>query len=402
MTEPSEEESTGTIHDVFSDHNNRERGEIFAQREILQIDYIPDEQRIVGRSDQIEAVANEIGPIVTGNPPNSIIIYGKTGCGKSLVSKVVTQMADEEAENNGVDIATGYVNCQQASGNTDAITQFGRSVNPPQSPVTFPERGISENEYFNRLWKVLSDFYEGAVAILDEVDKLRNDDLLNVLSRAGEDGSIDVPVGVIAVSNKINFRNQMSERTKSSFGHSEIIFSPYDAVQIEEILRNRKSAFQDGVIEDGVIQRAAALSAKEHGDARKAMRLLRYAGDRADSEGASSVTEQHIDDARQSAEADRLEELIAGLPPHSKFVLAAIANLSKQESDEWFRMAPIRNVYERVCEADNADPLSAERQRQLLQELCFLEVITQREVQGQGKPQEYHLLWEPDTVLDSE
>lgn len=394
--------SQATVHDVFEDINIQGKGEIYTNRKLLQIDHVPDEQRIVGRNEQIREIASEIGPIITGNPPNAVLIYGKTGCGKSLVSKHVTRIANEEAENKGFDIATGYVNCQQASGNTDAVTQFGREINPPQSPVTFPDRGISENEYYNRLWKVLSDYYDGAIVILDEVDKLKSDDLLMVLSRAGEDGSVDVPIGVIAVSNKIDFRNQMSERTKSSFGHREIIFQPYDCIQIEEILQNRRSAFCDGVLDDGVIPRAAALSANEHGDARKAMRLLRYAGDKAESEGADKVTEEHINQARQSAEANRLKELISGLPAHSTYILLAIANLTKNESDDWFRIGDIQEVYEVVCESEGSeDPLSAERQRQLLQELCFLEVITHREVKGQGKPQEYRLLWDYDTVLNS-
>jgi len=395
------EDGSDTIHSVF-ENVDEGGGGIFEQREILQIDYVPSEKRIVGRDEQIEKVAEEIGPIVVGQPPNSIIIYGKTGCGKSLVAKHVSKIAKEEAENRGVRLATGYINCQQAKGNSDALSKYGRAINPPESSMTFPARGISENEYFERVWSVLNEFYDAAIIILDEVDKLNNDDLLMALSRAGEDGSVDVPIGVIAVSNKINYREKMSERTKSSFGHNEFIFEPYDASQIREILQNRTDAFADGVLDDGVIPRAAALSAKEHGDARKAMRLLRYAGDQANKENADRVKESHLSDARASAEVDRLLELISGLPPHSKHVLIALANLTKNQPErEWFRTMKIRETYLDVCEQSGADPLSAERTRQLLNELCCLEIAGSRRGTGEGKGHysQYTLLWDADIVL---
>jgi cell division control protein 6 len=398
------ESESGAVHSVFEDVE-KEGGGIFERREILQIDYVPDEKRIVGRDEQIEKVAGEIGPIVVGQPPNSIIIYGKTGCGKSLVAKHVSKIAQEEAESRDVRLATGYVNCQQAKGNSDALSKYGRAINPPESGTTFPARGISENEYFERLWSVLNDFYDAAIIVLDEVDKLKNDDLLMALSRAGEDGSVDVPIGVIAVSNKINYRDKMSERTKSSFGHNEFIFEPYDASQIREILQNRTDAFSEGVLEDGVIPRAAALSAKEHGDARKAMRLLRYAGDQANKENADRVKESHLSDARASAEVDRLLELISGLPPHSKHVLVALANLDKNNPEqEWFRTMQVRKTYLNVCDQSGADPLSTERTRQLLNELCFLEIAGSRRGTGEGKGHysQYTLLWDADIVLTLE
>ncbi|MDS0261914.1 hypothetical protein NDI56_21135 [Haloarcula sp. S1CR25-12] len=63
---------------------------------------------------------------------------------------------------------------------------------------------------------------------------------------------------------------------------SETVHSVFDSVdsggggifEQREILQNRTDAFAAGILDDGVIPRAAALSAKEHGDARKAMRLF--------------------------------------------------------------------------------------------------------------------------------
>jgi len=375
---------------------------IFERRELVTIDHLPTEDRIVGRDDQIKMIANEIGPAVSGAPPNSVMIYGKTGSGKSLVAKHVMKRSEEEAERRDNNLAVAYANCSQAKGNADALQQLGQQINPPESSISFPERGISENEYFNRVWDVLDDFYDAAIFTLDEIDRLKNDDLLMILSRAGETGSVETPIGVIAISNKINYRDQMSERTKSSFGHNEYIFDPYDATQLREILDNRKDAFKDGKLGDAVIPRAAALGAKEHGDARKAMRLLRYAGDYAKNNGADSVAEDHLLEVRASAEAERLRDLVSGLPSHTRHVLSGLAALTRQNPEqEWFRTTQIIDAYERVCEKEGTDSLTKDRIRQLLKELAFLEVTENRSNhggKGTGSYKEHRLMWDAETV----
>lgn len=397
--------SSDPIHEAFEQarNQNQSRTDIFKQREILEIDYVPDENRIVGRDDQIHEVVTEIAPAIFGNSPNSLVIYGKTGCGKSLVAKHVIQLASVEAQSEGTNLATAYVNCAQAEGNFEVVSTFGDEINPPKSAITFPSRGLSVNEYFSRLWEVLNNFYDGAIVVLDEIDKLADDNILNVLSRAGEDGSVDVPIGIIAISNKISFRNQLNERTKSSFGHNDLIFDPYDANQIEQILEHRRDAFVDGALDEAVIPKTAALSAKEHGDARKAMRLLRYAGDQAARQSDQTVTIEHLDAARSSAEADRLVELVSGLPPHTQYVLIALATLTEKHPDkEWFRTAQVVNKYELICEELGSSSLTYERVRQLLNETSFLQITQKRQGRGEGQGQylQYRLLWEPEVVFE--
>lgn len=397
-----EENSGKASQDIFGDITSSERRTVFANREFLQIDYVPGEERIVGRDNQIRRVGEEIGPVIIGEPPNSCLIYGKTGSGKSLVAKHVVSRAKETAAEEDVTLATAYNNCQQSKGNTDVLSSLGSKVNPSNSQISFPDRGLSSGEYYSRLWDVLNEHYDGALFILDEVDNLPDDDILMVLSRAGEDRSVDIPIGVLAISNKINYRDQMNERTKSSFGHTEVVFEPYDADQLREILRNRTDAFVDGALTEGVIPRAAALSAKEHGDARKAIRLLRYAGQQADKNNASKITEEHLNDARASAETERLLELISGLPSHSRYLLLGLANLSENHPEQkWFRTTKVRDSYTTVCEQVSTDPLSMDRVRSLLDELAFLEVSQKRRGKGEGvgKYNQHRLLWDPEIVF---
>ena len=375
---------------------------IFERRELVTIDHLPTEDRIVGRDEQIETVANEVAPVVSGAPPNSVMIYGKTGSGKSLVAKHVVKRSKQEAARRGNSLATAYINCSQAKGNADVLQQIGSQINEPESGVSFPERGLSPNEYYNRIWTALDAQHDSALLILDEVDRLKDDEILMILSRARETGSVDTPIGVIAISNKISYREQMSERTKSSFGHNYRVFDPYDATQLQSILNNRKDAFREGVLEEGVIAKAAALGAREHGDARKAMRLLRYAGDYARNTNAEMVQENHLTEVRASAEAERLRDLISGLPDHTRYILTGLAAIAADNPEQdWFRTTQVIDAYQRVCNQEGTESLTKDRVRQLLSELAFLEVTEYRSNhggRGQGSYNEHRLMWDAETV----
>lgn len=390
--------------ELFEDIEEGGGGEIFSNRELLNIDHVPSEKRIVGRDEHIEDLANEIGPVVTCLPPNSAVLYGKTGSGKSLVANHVMERARLEAKRRDNRLATVMVDCAQARGEADTIQTIANGINTPQSGVSVPSRGISTNDYYNRLWQILDREYDAALVTLDEVDQLSNDNILMLLSRAQEAGKVDVPIGIISISNKVDFREQMTERVKSSLGHNEFIFDSYDGDQLREILENRRDAFHEGVLNPGVVPRAAALAAKRHGDARKAIRLLRHAGDYAKNNGFSEVKEVHLERAREQAEVDRLKELISGLPPHSKYVLYALANLAvnTHEEREWYRTATVNEVYSRICNIEASERLSTDSVRNLLRELAFLEVTESAQEhggRGDGTYTKHRLLWDPDVIF---
>lgn len=387
---------------LFDTPAAREENEIWRNKELVNTGHVPDEERIVGRDEQIQNVANVVAPLVAGKPASSAMIFGKTGTGKSLVSKHVMSELADEANRRGTNVGTVYVNCSQTNGVSRVVRNIGDRIKPEDSGVKFPIRGISTDEYYERLWEVLDTHYNGAVITIDEVDQLKDDSPLMILSRARENGSIDIPISIIAISNKIDYRDEMNQRTKSSFGHKEFVFDPYDANQLREILRYREDAFQEGILDDGVIPRVSAVAAKEHGDARKGVELLYHLGEYAVENGLSRVTEEVIDEVREIAEADRLRELVNGLPPHSKVVVLALATLDKNNTDEnWFRTTQIIDCYNRICEQEGTDPLSSGRVRQLLQELSFLKVTeskTNYTGHGSGTFNEHQILYEPDVV----
>lgn len=380
---------------------------IFAKKELLEISHLPDEGRIVGRDEEMKSLANAVNPAIFGQSPSNVLIYGKTGTGKSLCAKHISRRLVEAAGEEGVSASFAYVDCAQDSTETQAVQTIASLLNEEsETKIKIPDKGIATSTYYKRLWAILEESYDVALIILDEIDKLENDEILMQLSRAGEAGKIqNCKIGVIGISNKIKYKeNQLNERVKSSLCEREFVFPPYDGNQLNEIMEARKDAFRDDVLEDGVIPRAAALAAREHGDARQAIDILRYAGEIAQSQGEQRVTEQFVVDAREQAETDRFRELLRGSTPHSRYVLQALTILSLNESNQaGFRTTKIYSIYEKVCRQEGADPLSLRRVRDLLKEHAFLDITEQFRRSGgsaEGSYTEHRLIEEPDVIRE--
>lgn len=377
---------------------------IFENKELLEINHLPEEGRIVGRDDEIADLANAVNPAIFGQSPSNLLIYGKTGTGKSLCAKHISERLVRVAKEEGVTAEFAYVDCAQDNTETQAVQTIAHSMNNSEATdIKIPDKGLSTSTYYKRLWQVLDEQYGVVLIILDEVDKLDDDDILMQLSRAGEAGKLtDCKIGVIGISNKIKYKDRMDERVKSSLCEREFVFPPYDANQLRDIMQARSDAFKDGVLEASVIPRAAALAAREHGDARKAIDILRYAGEIAQSNSSETVREEFVVQARERAETDRFRELIRGSTPHSRYVLQALAVLSLNESDEdGFRTTRIFDVYEEICRQEGSDTLSLRRVRDLLKEHAFLDIIEQSRQSGgsaEGSYTEHQLLEDPDVV----
>jgi cell division control protein 6 len=381
-------------------------GDIFNRRELLRVGHVPELDRVVGRDNEVTEMGQALGPGTRGGPPDSVIIYGKTGTGKSLVSRCTTREAQRKAEENGVVLRHAYIDCSDYTTETQASRelayQLGQNVNADQD---IPRKGIGAATYRDIAWEILNEYKVDAfVAILDEIDKLDDDELLRSLSRAKESGKADCHIGVICISNKVEYKERLDERIHSSLQDNELIFNPYDPEQLRAILDNRRAAFQSGVLENGVIPKTAALAGREHGDARKAVDMLYEAGRLAEKEKVSTVTESHIDAALTRAEVNRVKQLISGSPPHVKYILQALALLTKSQDSTAFRTSAIYDFYQRLIDREGINTISQDRVYRLLKEQAFLGLLEANHTGGgdyEGAYLEHTLITEPEVVLDA-
>lgn len=400
--------SSGGGDPLFAEAGVLNRTELIRRPELLEISTVPGSDRIAGRTEQIQYVASNIGPLVTNSEPTSVMIYGKTGTGKSLVSKHTSRRVVREAESRGTNVEMVYIDCAQHNTEAQATSKIAREFNElAGEPKSIPLTGLGPSHYYSYIWSLLEDHYDGGIVILDEIDQLPKEaanTLLMQLSRAGESEKTETYIGVVGISNKVEWGDELNSRVLSSLGNEETVFPPYDANQLRNILSAREDAFHDGVLSPEIIPRTAALAAREHGDARKAVRILKNAGKLAEQEGAEQVLEHHVNEAQKKAEVDRLRELLATDTPHARYVLLALAELTQNTDETEFRTTRIYDAYVEVCEQEAADHLKIDRVRDLLREHAFndtLESTLESGGRAGGTYKQHRLLKDPAVVKES-
>lgn len=178
----------------------------------------------------------------------------------------------------------------------------------------------------------------------------------------------------------MSFKDFLDPRVLSSLSEEELVFPPYNAPQLCDILAQRaESAFVDGALEEGVIPLCAALAAQEHGDARRALDLFRVSGELADRGESEKVTESHVKMAQAKIETDSMIECISTLPTQSKVVLYSMLLLD-QMGQSIFTSGEVSRIYKEIAPAIELDVLTHRRITDLISELNMLGVINTRVV----------------------
>ncbi|MFC7213856.1 Cdc6/Cdc18 family protein [Saliphagus sp. GCM10025334] len=444
-----EESNQGLFDDLLS-------GEpIFENKEVLRPSYTPHE--LPHRSDQINKMATILVAALRGETPSNILIYGKTGTGKTASAKFVSKELESTSQKYSVPCDVEYINCEVTDTQYRVLAQLankfieenearideridelesmraaleeadegvdredadeatddeaGAEPIDEADALAHTEGDVLEDEPFDSIedvdeeidsletdreefeevpmtgWptdRVYSVFFDAVdyservvVIMLDEIDKLvekSGDDTLYNLSRMNSELT-NSRVSIIGISNDLKFTDFLDPRVKSSLGEEEIVFPPYDANQLRDILQHRSEvAFKGDALSADVIPLCAAFAAQEHGDARRALDLLRTAGELAERSQAETIVEEHVRQAQDKIELDRVVEVVRTLPTQSKLVLFAIISLEKNGVHS-INTGEVFNIYKRLCDEIDADILTQRRVTDLISELDMLGIV---------------------------
>jgi cell division control protein 6 len=217
------------------------------------------------------------------------------------------------------------------------------------------------------------------IVVLDEVDALiknRGDKLLYELTRINETLNKS-KVSIIGISNDLRLKEFLDPRVFSSLSEEELVFRPYDASELHNILLERsKLSFHAGVLSEAALNVCSALAAAEHGDARRALDLLRVAGEVAERQGAQMITEEHVREAEKHIEHNRVVEALKNLTLHSKLVLLSVYRLNKSSATT----GEIYDVYNELCGELGAGLLTQRRLGTLVNELDAMGILNAKVV----------------------
>lgn len=343
---------------------------IFRDREVLRHDYLPE--RLPHREEQIRKIGETVAPVLKGSRSSNILIYGKTGTGKTAVAKYVLSHLESRAKEFSAPVKLCYVNCRMAGSEYRVFASLCQSVG-----VSIPFTGLSVGEVFDRFRLGLEASRIIFMIVLDEADaliKVRGDNLLYELTRINEalGGS---KVTLIAISNDFRLKEFLDPRVLSSLSEEEIVFRPYDADELRNILSERaRAAFFSNTLSDAALGLCAALAAAEHGDARRALDLLRVAGEVAERKGAITIAEDNVREAEKHIEHDRVVEALQNLTLHSKLVVLSVYHLNKTNLRGAIT-GEISEVYNELSAELGVTPLTQRRLSTLVNELDAMGLV---------------------------
>jgi len=369
---------------------------LFKNKAVLQANYSPE--TIPHRNDQISAVASILAPILRGERASNLFVYGKTGTGKTLSVQHVGMKVQEKMKELGKDnVKVIYINCKlKKVADTEyrivaeLISELGSSV---------PATGLPTDQVYNKFIQLIDSKQQVVLIILDEIDQAVakiSDTFIYNLTRLNS-ALKKAQICILGISNSLTFMDNLDPRVKSSLGEEELVFPPYNALQLQDILKERADiSFKDEVLEEGVISKCAAFAAREHGDARRALDLLRVAGELAERERSRKVALEHIDAANSKIERDKMLDTIESVPKQYHLVLASIMMLTNKTLDEIFT-GDVYNKYQEVCEKTKNEILTQRRVSDILAEFDMLGVINTRVISKgrQGRTREIKLMISP-------
>lgn len=301
---------------------------IFIDEAVLRDNYRPD--KLIERDDELSEYQQALRPVINAAPPKNIFLYGQTGVGKTLATRMVLNRLLEDQENyEDLDIEVVNLNCKSASSSyqvsVDLVNQFC------DASEKIPNTGYAAGQVYQMLWDHINSLNAThLLVVLDEIDSIGSDDnILYELPRSNDNRNVDnTLVGVIGISNDFTFRDNLSARVKDSLCDEEIHFPPYDATQLRNILEQRAGkAFRDGTLSGDVIPLCSAFSAQESGSARQALKLLYKAGDLARARDSTELGESHVREARDLIEKGKVHAELQSLPTQSQLALFSLLQL---------------------------------------------------------------------------
>ncbi|MEM3373778.1 MAG: orc1/cdc6 family replication initiation protein [Candidatus Woesearchaeota archaeon] len=351
-----------------------EDNKIFKNRNILQSSYIPEV--VFHRDEQINTIASVLAPSLKGSKPSNLFLYGNPGTGKTLCIKYVSRQMQEIIDKKELPVKILYLNCKMKRIADTEYRLIAQIIKEMGDDV--PATGLPTDEVYNIFFNLLSKGKERVIIlILDEIDQLINkagDEVIYNLIRLNSEIN-NVQLSLVGISNNAAFTEAMDPRVKSSLSEEDVLFTPYNALQIKDILKNRaEMAFFDGVLETGLIEKCAAIAAREHGDARRALELLRVAGEIAERKGLSKVRLDHLDEAEERIEKERILDLVKAQPKQTHITLYSILTLFEKTNKPVYT-GDIYDVYKKLCIKTDLRPLTQRRVSDIIGELDLLGII---------------------------
>ena len=324
------------------------------------------------RDAEIRELSSHFAPVLRNDHPVHLALWGKTGTGKTLTVSyflnLLAQMCSEKdvaLRHNHLDLSTPMP-CFRALNDLACLLNASKRY----------KKGISLEELMLRIEAALARYQGYWVLFVDEVDNLRRekDTFMTFLVRRLPQ-RIPARLILVFVSNRLDWPDNLDPRVKSFLKLNEIIFKPYDAVDLQRILNIRvDKALHQGAVEPGVIEKVAALASRDHGNARQAVALLAKSAYLAEKAG-TRISLEIVDRACSEIEQDKYVTMMRTAPRQLQAAMAAVIQCVHSKSSEKGETGEVYDIYNVFCSRAGLRPLTRRAFGDMLNELDMYSLL---------------------------
>ncbi len=329
------------------------------------------------RDTEIQELSSHFAAILRGDHPCHLAIWGKTGTGKTLTLTYFLNLLSEMCTAKNIPIRYEHLDLSNPRPCFRALNDLACLLKASKRY----QKGISLEEMMIRIETKLADYHGYLILFIDEVDNVRRDkdNFMTFLVRRLPQ-NIPAKLILVFVSNRLDWPDHLDPRVKSFLKLNELIFKPYDAVDLQHILRIRvEKALQAKAIAAGVIEKIAAMASREHGDARKAVALLAKSAYLAEKAG-TKITLELVDKAATQLDQDRYLALLRSAPAQLQAAMAAIIEATRHNQNGSIGTGESYDAYKAFCRRAKLGALTARAFGDLISELDIYSLLRSRVV----------------------
>ena len=324
------------------------------------------------RDAEIQELSSHFAGVLRGDHPCHLAIWGKTGTGKTLTLSYFISVLAEMARAKGVPLRHEHLDFSTPRPCFRALNDLACLFNASKRY----KKGISLEELMLRIEASLAEYRGYLILFIDEVDNVRRDRdaFLGFLVRRLPQ-RISAKLILVFASNRLDWPDHLDPRVRSFLKLNELVFEPYDALDLQHTMRIRvDKALKPDVVEPGVVEKIAAMSSRDHGDARQAVALLAKSAYLAEKAG-QRITMGIVDEASAQIEQDKYVTMIRTAPKQLQAAMAAVIDAIKSKRGKAAATGEAYDAYQRFCDRVGLRPLTARAFGDLLTELDMYSFI---------------------------
>ncbi len=352
---------------IESLHAARQKKSIVMNPDYLDDEKLPEDERAAVlkeifnrkiREKQINRIISHLGPVLDGIHPPPALIFGPTGSGKTVTLIHVLSTFQRVAEKRGIGFRYCYVDLSSPKTFFGALNEVAISLDSSNRKY---RKGIPIDHMQAKIAEAIGSYYGFLCLLVDEADNLKPnaDGFLTFLGKTLP-RKVSCRLMLILLTNRLDWEKTLDARILSFLKKTDILFEPYDALDLLEILKLRvEKALDRSKVDVSALKKVAALASRETGDARRAVELLAKAVSLAE-ETSGQLTEKEVDLAESQLEVDKTVALIRALATQQRLVLQA-CYLVLAKGEKRVSTGQAYEAYRNICDGDQVRPLTQRR-----------------------------------------